>query len=195
MSNAEDEIDTKALATIGPERQARLLAEMAATHPRLWRRLRFELAAPRSDMMVAAIREWISELSEQASFLGTEQVSELSRELDALRVAIASSIAHAARDLAPELMWDFIALAETVYERTTEDGWEISVIFDEACADLVKLSIHAGVKPAVFATKVVAALNSNQYGEYRALMQAIASAEMWAPAYVSQLKVLPKSTL
>ncbi len=66
------------------------------------------------------------------------------------------------------------------------------MIFDEACSDLVRLSIHAGVEPAVFATKVVAALNSNQYGEYRALMQAIASAEMWAPAYVSQLKALPK---
>uniref|UniRef100_UPI003FA4C26D DUF6880 family protein n=1 Tax=Cupriavidus necator TaxID=106590 RepID=UPI003FA4C26D len=149
-------------------------------------------------MCVAAIREWISELSEQASFLGTEQISELSRELDAIRVAIASSIAQAARGLAPDLMWEFGALADTVYERTTEEGWEISVIFDEACSDLVKLSIslHAGVEPAVFATKVVAALNRNRrYGEYRALIQAIASAETWAPAYVSQLKALLKSTL
>ncbi|MBP0621002.1 DUF6880 family protein [Cupriavidus consociatus] len=79
-----------------------------------------------------------------------------------------------------------IALAETVYERTTEEGWEISVIFDEACSNLVKLSNHAGVEPAVFATKVVAALNANQYGEYRALMQAIALAEMWAPAPTSR---------
>lgn len=95
-------------------------------------------------------------------------------------------------------MWEFVALADTVYERTTEEGWEISVIFDEACSDLVKLSIslHAGVEPAVFATKVVAALNRNRrYGEYRALMQAIASAETWAPAYVSQLKALLKSKL
>lgn len=195
MSNTEDEIDTKALATIGPERQAILLAEMAETHPRLWRRLRFELAVPRSDMMVAAIREWISELRAQTAFLDTEQISELSRELDAIRVAIDSSIAQAARDLAPDLLWELVALAEIVYERTTEEGWDISVIFDEACSDLVKLSIHAGVEPAVFATKVVAALNSNQYGEYRALIQAIASAETWAPAYVSQLKALLKSSL
>ncbi|WP_354675002.1 DUF6880 family protein [Cupriavidus alkaliphilus] len=111
-------------------------------------------------MMVAAIREWISELRAQTAFLDMEQIGELSRELDAIRVAIASSIAQAARDLAPDLMWELVALAETVYEHTTEEGWEISVIFDEACSDLVKLSIHAGVELAVFATKVVAALNS-----------------------------------
>lgn len=163
---------------------------MAETHPRLWRRWRFELAAPRSDTMVAAIREWISELSAQTSFLDKVHIGELSRELDAMWVAIASPIAQAAPDLGPSLMWEFLALAETVYERTTEEGWEISVIFDEACSDLVKLSIHAAVEPAVFATKVVAALNSNQYGEYRALIPAIASAETWAPGYVSHQKAL-----
>ncbi|WP_454740037.1 hypothetical protein [Cupriavidus necator] len=51
-------------------------------------------------------------------------------------------------------MWEFFALAGTVYERTTEEEWEVSGIFDEACRDLVKVSIQAGVEPAVFATKL-----------------------------------------
>ncbi|TPQ26386.1 DUF6880 family protein [Cupriavidus pinatubonensis] len=195
MPNPEDRIDAKVLATLGPERLAILLAEVAETHPRMWRRLRFELAAPRSDTMVAAMREWISELSAETSFPDQEHISELSRELDAMRVAIASPIRQAAPDLGPSLMWEFLALAETVYERTTEEGWEISAIFDEACSDLVKLSIDAGVEPAVFAAKIIAALNSNQYGEYRTLIQAIGSAETWAPAYVSRLKALLESTL
>ncbi|MGO4328910.1 DUF6880 family protein [Cupriavidus sp. 2TAF22] len=188
----DDEIDVKAVATIKPERQGTVLAELARTHPRLRRRLRFELAAPHGENMVAAVREWISELGAQTSFLDAEQLSELAAELDAIRVAIASSIAGAAPDRAPDLMWEFFALAGTVYERTTEEGWEVSGIFDEACSDLVKVSAHAGVDPALFATKVVAALNADQYGEYRALIGAIASAEPWAPAYPGQLTALLK---
>jgi hypothetical protein len=41
-----------------------------------------------------------------------------------------------------------------------------------------------------FTMKVVAAIASEQYGEYRALIRAIASAQPWAPAYVSDLKAL-----
>ncbi|CAN7752184.1 hypothetical protein LJR296_006665 [Cupriavidus necator] len=191
----DDEIDVKAVATIKPERQGTLLAELAMTHPPLRRRLRFELAAPRGESMVAAVREWIGELAAQTSFLDAEQLRELAAELDAIRVAIASSIAGAAPDRAPDLMWEFFALAGTVYERTTEEGWEVSSIFDEACSDLVKVGVHAGVDPALFATKVVAALISDQYGEYRALIGAIASAEPWAPAYPAQLTALLKRCL
>lgn len=94
----DDEINVKAVATIAPERQATLLVELAITHPPLRRRLRFELAALRGENLVAAVREWISELAAQTSFLGAEQLSELAAELDAIRVAIASSIARAAPD-------------------------------------------------------------------------------------------------
>lgn len=195
LLSIDDEIDIKAVATIAPERQATLLAELAGTHPGLRRRLQFELAAPRGENMVVAVRKWIGELAAQTSFLGAEQLSELAAELDAVRVAIASSIARAAPDRAPELMWEFFALAGTVYERTTEEGWEVGGIFDEACSDLVKVNVHAGVDPALFATKVVAALISDQFGEYRALVGAIASAEPWAPAYLAQLTALLKRCL
>uniref|UniRef100_UPI003F494511 DUF6880 family protein n=1 Tax=Cupriavidus yeoncheonensis TaxID=1462994 RepID=UPI003F494511 len=191
----DDEIDIKAVAAIEPERQATLLAELARAHPGLRRRLRFELATPRSDSMVATVREWILELGAQTSFLGAEQLSELAAELDAIRAAIAASIARAAPDRAPDLMWEFFALAGNVYERTTEEGWEISSIFDEACSDLVKVSVQADVEPALFATRVVAALISDQYGEYRALIGAIASAEPWAPTYSAQLTALLKRCL
>ncbi|BCG01620.1 hypothetical protein PPGU19_061880 (plasmid) [Paraburkholderia sp. PGU19] len=73
---------------------------------------------------------------------------------------------------------------------TTEEGWEVICVFDEACSDLVRASVDADVEPVELATKVVAAIISDQYGEYRALIRAIASAQPWAPAYVSDLKVL-----
>jgi hypothetical protein len=41
-----------------------------------------------------------------------------------------------------------------------------------------------------FVTKVIAAIISDRYGEYGALIRAIASAQACAPAYVSDLKVL-----
>lgn len=76
LLSIDDEIDAKAVATIAPERQVMLLAEFARTHPFLRRRLRFEVAAPCGDNMVAAVGEWLSELAAQTSFLEAEQLSE-----------------------------------------------------------------------------------------------------------------------
>jgi hypothetical protein len=186
MSNEENPIDANALAALGPERLATLLAGAVMTNSCVRRRLQFELSAQKGENIAAAARQWISEFCAQTSFLEAEQVGELAEELDAMRVTIASNVFEAA----PDLMWQFFALAGTVFERTTEEGWEVSCVFDEACSDVVKVSVDADVEPVEFATKVVAAIISDQYGEYRALIRAIASAQPWAPEYVSGLKVV-----
>ncbi|WP_233860273.1 DUF6880 family protein [Paraburkholderia sp. HD33-4] len=190
MSNEENPTDAKALAALGPERLATLLAGVAMTNPCMGRRLQFELSAQKGENLAASARQWISAFGAQTSFLEAEQVGELAEELDAMRVTITSNVSGAAPHLAPDLMWQLFALAGTIFERTTEEGWEISCVIDEACSDLVKVSVDSDVEPVEFATKVVAAIISDQYGEYRALIRAIASAQPWAPAYVSGLKVL-----
>ncbi|MPW22242.1 hypothetical protein GCT13_36800 [Paraburkholderia sp. CNPSo 3157] len=190
MSNEGNPIDAKASAAVGPEGLAMLLAEAAMTNLCMRRRLQFELSAQKGENVPDAVLQWISEFGAQTSFLDAEQVGELAEELDAMRVTIASNVSRAAPDLALDLMWQLFTLAGTIFERTTEEGWEISCVFDEACSDLVTVSVDAEVEPMEFATKVVAAITSGQYGEYRALIRAIASAQPWAPAYVSDLKVL-----
>jgi hypothetical protein len=188
MSKEENPIEAKSLAAVGAERLATPLAEVAMTNPGMRRRLQFELSAQRGEDVAASVGQWISEFREQTSFLDAEEVDETAEELDAMRVAIASNISRAAPNLAPELMWQLFTLAGTIFERTTEEGWEVSCIFDQACSDLVDLSVNADVEPAIFAEKVVAAIVTNNYGEYRALIRAIASAQPRAPAYGSELK-------
>jgi hypothetical protein len=188
--NHEDEIDIAALAAMNPERLATMLAEAAETSPRMWRRLHFELTVQKGADVVAATREWIKDLSQRTSFLNAEEISEQAWELNAIRAAIATHVAIAAPNLARELMWKFFELAKTIFERTSEEGWEVSCVFDEACSDLIKVSAHAGIEPTVFAEEVLVALTSNEYGQYNALVRAIAAVEPWAPAYLSQLKVL-----
>jgi hypothetical protein len=190
MSNEENPIDAQALAAVGPERLATLLAGAAMTNQCIRHRLQFELSAQKGENIADAVRQWISELGAQTSFLDAEQVGELAEELDAIRVIIASNVSRAAPDLAADLMWQLFALAGSIFERMAEEGWEVSCVFDEACSDLVKISVDADVEPVEFATKVVTSIISEQYGEYRALIRAIASAQPWAPAYVSDLKVL-----
>jgi hypothetical protein len=190
MSNEENPIDAKALAAVGPGGLATLLAEAAMTNPAMRRRLQFELSAQKGENVADAVRQWVSEFGAQTAFLDAEQVGELAEELDAMRVTIASNVSAAAPDLAPDLMWQLFTLAGTIFERTTEEGWEVSCVFDEACSDLVRVSVDADVEPMEFTMKVVAAIASEQYGEYRALIRAIASAQPWAPAYVSDLKAL-----
>jgi hypothetical protein len=188
MSKEENPIEAKALAAVGAERLATLLAEVAMTNPGMRRRLQFELSAQRGEDVAASVGQWISEFGEQTLFLDAGEVDETAEELDAMRVAIASTISRVAPNLAPELMWQLFTLAGTIFERTTEEGWEVSCIFDQACSDLVDLSVNADVEPAIFAEKVVAAIVTDNYGEYRALIPAIASAQPRAPAYGSELK-------
>ncbi|MFP3564460.1 DUF6880 family protein [Paraburkholderia sp. SIMBA_030] len=81
-------------------------------------------------------------------------------------------------------------MARTIFERTAEEGWEISQVFDRAYCDMVNLSVNADIEPVVFARKVVAAIISDQYGEYGALVPAIVSVQPRALAYVYELKAL-----
>ncbi|KWF37659.1 hypothetical protein WT56_02880 [Burkholderia pseudomultivorans] len=190
MSSEENPIDANILVSLGAERLATLLAEVAVTNSSMRRRLPFELSAQKGENMSAAVHHWISELGEQTSLLDAEQVGELAAELDAIRVAIVSNVCRAELKLAPDLMWQFFTLAGTLFERTTEEGWEVSRVFDQACADLVKMSVDAEIEPKLFAAKVVSAISSNHYGEYSALIPAIASAQPWAAAYVSEIRAL-----
>lgn len=160
------------------------------TNPCMRRRLQFELSAQKHGNISEAVAQWISELSEQTSFLDAKQVNELAREVEAMRVAIVSNVSRAALKLAPDLMWQFFTLAGTIYERTTEEGWEVGRVFDQACADLVKVIVDAEVVPKLFAEKAVSSISSNQYGEHRALIPEIASAQPWVSAYVVEIRTL-----
>jgi hypothetical protein len=193
--NHEGEIDLAALAAISPERLAAMLAEAATMLPCMQRRLYFELYVQKGGNVVTATREWIDEFSRQTSFLDAEQIREVAWELDAIRAVIVTHVALVAPDHAPDMMWRFFKLAETVFERTGEEGRDVSCVFDEACADLIKVTAHAGTEPAVFAEEVLAAVASNEHGQYNALVRAIAEAEPWAAAYLSQLKVLLQQSL
>jgi hypothetical protein len=187
MSGEENLIDVNSLVALGLERLATLLAEVAMTNSCMRRRLQFELAAQKGENISAAVHQWIGELGEQTSLLDAEQVGELAGELDAMRVAIISNVSRAEPKLGPDLMWQIFTLAGTLFERTTEEGWEVSRVFDQACSDLVKMSVKANVAPKVFAVKVVAAISSNHYGEYGALIRAI-SAQPSASAYVCEIR-------
>ena len=190
MSDEGNPIDVNALAAIGSKRLATLLAEAAMTNPSMLRRLQFELSAQKHENIPETVRRWINELREQTSFLGAEQLDELAREFDAIRGAVVSNVSQAALTLAPDLMWQLFTLAGTVYERTTEEGWEVGRVFDQACADLVKVSVDAEVEPKLFAEKVVSAIGSNAHGEYSALIPAISSAQPWASAYFVDIRAL-----
>ena len=190
MPSEENPIDANILVALGAERLATLLADVAMTNSSMRRRLPFELSAQKGENMSAAVHHWISELGEQTSLLDAERAGELAGELDAIRVAIVSNVSRTVLELAPDLMWQFFTLAGTVYERTTEEGWEVSRVFDQACADLVKMSVDAEIEPKLFAAKVVFAISSNHYGEYSALIPAIASAQPWASAYGYEIRAL-----
>src|SRR3954470_518947 len=103
---------------LGPERLAVILVELADSNAEAKRRLRLELAAQEGgDSIAAEIGKRITALSSARSFVDWQKRREFVRDLDQQRAMIADRVAPIRPDLALDLMWRFLDLAEPVLNR------------------------------------------------------------------------------
>ena len=181
-------MDKESILAIDPKRLATILADIVELHPSVARRLQFAAALQENADIVTPAYNWIDALHAQTAFLDTDGVAGLAIELDALRRGIVEDVSAASPTAAVDLLWHFFSLADSSFNRTDEEAWEISVVFDHACADVVRLAVLAGINPATFALKVKTALAANSYGECQNLMKAIASAREHHPTFTAALQ-------
>jgi hypothetical protein len=163
------------LETLGTKRLATLLMEAAERDAGLKRRLRLELAAARApESLAAEVRKRLSQISRARSYADWHQARELAGDLESQRQTIANHVAKIDAADALDLMWRFMELAESVYERCDDSNGLIGDVFRAACRDLGPIAEMANSDPVALADRIFTALNDNGYGQYDGLIETLA---------------------
>ncbi len=162
------------LAALGAERLAAILVELADGDAEVKRRLRLELAAEAGgDTIAAEIGKRITALKSARSFIDWQKRREFVRDLDLQRAMIADRVAPLRADLALDLMWRFLDLAEPVINRVDDSVGSVGDVFRSACEDLGPIAIRAKPDPTVLADRVFTVLLANDYGIYDDLLPVV----------------------
>lgn len=159
------------LAALGAERLAAILVELADGDAGVKRRLRLELAAQAGgDSIAAEIGKRITALKSARSFIDWQKRRDFVRDLDLQRAMIADRVTPTRADLALDLMWRFLDLAEPVINRVDDSTGSVGDVFRSACEDLGAIAVRAKPDSAVLAERVFTALLANDYGVYDGLV-------------------------
>ena len=159
------------LAALGVERLGAILVELADGDAEVKRRLRLELAAQEGgDSIAAEIGKRLTALRSARSFVDWQKHRDFVRDLDLQRAMIVDRVATTRADLALDLMWRFLDLAEPVINRVDDSNGSVGDVFRSACEDLGAIAVRAKPDSAVLADRVFTALLANDYGVYDGLV-------------------------
>jgi len=171
---SQKKVTPENLASLGVERLAEILAEVAETRTDLKRRLRMELAAglgathlvPEIDKRLAAVETSRGQVTwrQKPAFL---------RDLDALRGLIAGRLALEDTAAASQRLWRLIATAPQTTRRLRERDDALEAIYRRAAEDLGRLQAEHDTQLAAQALIEAIALQPRAW-------------ESWLPGLVSQ---------
>lgn len=162
------------LAALGSDRLAGILVGLAESDPGIRRRLRLELAAADGGGAVAAqVRTRLATIKAARSFVDWQKRREFVKDLELQRAMIAERVAQADPDLALELMWRFLDLAEPVLERVDDSSGSVGDVFRSACNDLGRIAARARLDRATLADQAFEAMVANGYGVCDGLVEAV----------------------
>lgn len=156
-------VTPETLASLGAERLAALLFEVAQSRADLKRRLRMELAADQGPALLAAeLDKRLSAYETSRGKITWRQRPAFIRDLDALRGLISQRLAPLDGPAAAERLLRFIDTARQASLRYRERDDELSQVFAQAACDLGPLLSAMATGPA--AADLVASLVKNVSG-------------------------------
>jgi hypothetical protein len=174
---AKTALNAKNLEALGPERLAELLMEISAGDAAVKRRLRFELAGAQSPGELAReVRKRLTAIARSRSFVDWQGVRSLADDLDTQRRAIVETVAKVNPQEALDLLWRFMVLASSVFERCDDSNGVVIGVFHEACNDMGDVALQAGSDPTALADQAFAGLIVNDYGQFDQLIRVLAPA-------------------
>ena len=160
------------LEALGAKRLAEILLELGAEDAGIKRRLRLELSAEAGAEAVAAdIGKRLTTLRQARSFVDWQKRRAFVKDLDLQRQLIVEKVADGRPDLALELLWRFMGLAEPVLNRVDDSHGDVGDVFRQACRDLGAVAAKASPDPVRLADRVFEAVTTNDYGEYDRLVE------------------------
>ena len=170
-------LNAKNLEELGAPRLSELLIEITKGDIEAKRRLRLELAAAQGSGEVAKeIRKRLTAIARSHSYVDWDKIKKLIKDLELQHVTIIDQVAKDNPVEALELIWRFVALANSVFERCDDGSGRVVGIFHAAVDDLGEIAVAAKPEPEALANQVFDALIDNGYGQYDYLIRSIAPA-------------------
>ena len=127
-------LNAKNLEALGAKRLAELLIELSTGNAASKRRLRLELAGTESpDAVAKEVRKRLTTIARSRSFVDWHNRRALVDDLETQRRAIVEQVAKADPAVALDLMWRFLALANSIFERCDDSSGTVIGLFHSAC--------------------------------------------------------------
>ena len=168
-------VNPKNLEALGAARLAELLVEISAGNAAAKRRLRLELAAAKSPGDLAKeVRKRLTTIARSRSFVDWQGVRSLAGDLDLQRRTIIETVAKTDATEALDLLWRFMALAPTIFERCDDSSGTVIGVFRQACRDLGGIASSGNADPKILADRAYEALLVNDYGQFDELIRVLA---------------------
>ena len=170
-------LNAKNLEALGTARLAELLMDLCQGNAAAKRALRLALAEQGGAADVAQqVRKRLATIARSGSWLDKRRRDELLADLERQRQAIVGSIASHDGELAMELLWRFLDLAESLLDRCDDSDEAALGLFHLVSADLGRVACLAQPAPATLADQVAVALLDNDYGQYDQLIPHLSEA-------------------
>lgn len=155
------------LEALGADKLAALLMEVSTGSAEIKRRLRLELSHNLGASELAReVRKRLVSLRKSTSFVGRRKRKALIRDLETQVKMIVEKIAPEDPTAAFDLLWEFIELAPSVYERVDDSRGDVGDVFREAIGCFEEIAPRAGLDPEALAARMWAAAQNNGYGEW-----------------------------
>jgi hypothetical protein len=159
------------LAALGSERLIGILMALAKDDADIRRRLRLELAGQAgSEDIAAEIAKRLISMRNARSLVDWRKSL---KDLDLQRAMIVDRVASSRPDLALDLMWQFMSLADSAFKRIDDSNGAVGDVFRSACKDLATLASKAKPDPETLAERVFAAITDNGYGVFDELVEIV----------------------
>ena len=165
------------LEALGAAALAALLMEVSTGNAVIQRRLRLALAAAEgAEGAAQEVRKRLSAIERATTYVDATKRKALIADLESQHQAIIGPIAAADPAQAFHLLVRFLELADGVLERSSDSSGTVSAVFDRALADLGPLATAAVLRPDALVEQVIDLIAGNGYGQFDALIPAVASA-------------------
>ncbi len=185
-------LNAKNLEALGPVRLAALLLQHTEGNAAARRALRLALAEQRGPLeMAQEVRKRLAAVERSSSWLDQKRRDALLADLDRQRQALVGPIGAHDPDLAVELLWRFLELANPLADRCACSDEAELPLFHQASADLGQLACRAKGSTAALAEQVAAALLENDVGQYDHLIEHLKKA--LKPDGLGQLRQIMES--
>jgi len=170
-------LNAKALEALGAERLADLLMKFTEGNAAAKHRLRLELATREGpDDLAREVRNRLMTIARSKSFVDWRGISSLADDLENQCRVIVESLGTVAPGPALDLLWRFMDLARSVFNRCDDSNGVVGSVFRGACTELGNLAQRVAGDPVKLADRAFDAMFANGFGQFDHLIEVLAPA-------------------